>query len=232
MKNIVLAVGAIALAAGAAQAALFSFASDRNPDGPTFSGLASSVITDGGPQDANGAVTVSFLVDRDDDGPGVAQVIEGRFEFNAVITAYSVVGFSGQFNHQFALDGSMSIIDTATNLPVFVAAFDNALFSSWSNSQASLGRSAQMQDSDESDLGLSFATFGALADIDVSAQRDFGFSLSNVRLANGNRVPVNQGALGTPWRAEGSFSAHAVPTPGALALGALGGLVMARRRRI
>ena len=87
-----------------------------------------------------------------------------------------------------------------------------------------------MQGNDDTGA-LTFATFGALSDIDVSQLRDFAFSLSNVRLANGNRVPVEQGALGTPWKAEASFSAHAVPAPGAITLAGLGGLVMARRRR-
>jgi len=232
MKTFMTAVGAFALAAGAANAALFSFASDRNADGPTFSGLAPAAITDGRPQDGDGAVTVTFLVDRDDDGPGVAQSIAARFEYDAVVTGYQVAAFGGQFSHQFTLDGSFSIIDASTNLPIFVASFDNAFFSSWSNLQASLGRSAQMQDNDDSDAGLTFATFGTLADIDVSQSRDFGFSLSNVRLANGNRVPIGGNGLGTPWRAEGSFSAHAVPAPGAIALAAMGGLVIARRRRL
>ncbi len=230
MKNFVLAAGALALAAGAAQAAHFSFASDGNPNGPTFSGLAGSVITDGRPQDADNAVTVNFLVDRDEDGPGVAQSIAARFEYSAVITNYSVAPFAGQFNHQFSLQGTFSIIDASTDQAVFVASFGNALFSSWSNSAASLGRSASMQGNDDTGA-LTFATFGALSDIDVSQLRDFAFSLSNVRLANGNRVPVEQGALGTPWKAEASFSAHAVPAPGAITLAGLGGLVMARRRR-
>ncbi len=231
MKNIMSAVGALALAAGAANAALFSFASDRNADGPTFSGLAPNVITDGRPQDGDGAVTTLFLVDRDEDGAGPVQAIASRFEYNAVVTNYQAVVFGGQFSHQFTLDGSFSIVDVNTNQPIFTVNFDNAFLSSWSNSMASLGRSAQMQNNDDSDPGLTFQTFGVLADVDVSDLRDFGFSLSNVRLANGNRVPVTANGLGTPWRAEGSFSAHAIPAPGAVALGALGALVITRRRR-
>jgi MYXO-CTERM domain-containing protein len=106
------------------------------------------------------------------------------------------------------------------------------LFSSWSNSANQLGRSGQIQANDQADPSLSFSTGGVLADIDVSQQRDFAFSLSNVQLANGNRVPVTANGISTvPWSAEGSFSASAIPAPGALALAGLGMIATARRRR-
>jgi len=232
MKSFVMAVGALAFAAGSSHAALFSFASDRNSDGPTFSGIAPGVITDGRPDDTSGGVTVMFLIDRDNDGPGVAQAISSRFEYNAVVTGYQVTPFGAAFIHSFTLDGTMSIVDAATNDVIVAINFDNALMSSWSNSASSLGRSAQMQDNVDTDPGLSFSTFGAAADLAFEQLTDIGFSLTNVRLENGNRVPVIGGQPGTPWLAEASFSGSSViPAPGALALASMAAVVITRRRR-
>jgi len=231
LKTFVSVVSALAFASGSADAALFSFASDRNADGPTFSGLGFNAITDGRPQDTDGVVNTTFLVDRDEDGPNPAQSIPATFEYNAVVTNYQVVPFGGQFVHQFTLDGSFSVLDAGTGAPLLVVNFDNAFLSSWSNSQVVLGRSAQMQNNGDADRGLTFSTAGSLADIEVSQLCSFGFSLSNVRLQNGNRVPVVAGILGTPWQAEASFSGSAIPAPGACALAAVSALIIGRRRR-
>ena len=131
MRNLSLAIAALAFAAGSAQAALFSFASDRNTDGPTFSALASNTVSDGRTLDANGIISVDFLADRDDNGPIAAQSILARFEFSANITSYQPVPFAGQFIHNFTLSGGYNIIDDATNAVIFSATFSNALFSSW-----------------------------------------------------------------------------------------------------
>lgn len=232
MRCFILGCASLALAAGSAHAALFSFASDRNQDGPTFSALAVNAVNDGRSLDANGVITVDFLADRDNDGPGAAQSITSNFEFAANITSYQVVAFGGQFIHNFTLSGAFSVVDASNQQVIFHAMFNNALFSSWSNSANQLGRSAQIQANDQADPTLSFATAGALADIDVSQDRDFAFSLSNVQLANGNRVPVTPNGISqVPWSAEGSFSAAAIPAPGVLALGGLGLIATARRRR-
>jgi len=232
MRCFILGCGALAIAAGSSHAALFSFASDRNQDGPTFSALAVNAVSDGRALDANGAITIDFLADRDNDGPGAAQSVASEFEFAANITGYQMVAFGGQFIHNFTISGAFSVIDAGTEAVIFQATFNNALFSSWSNSANQLGRSGQIQANDQADPSLSFSTGGVLADIDVSQQRDFAFSLSNVQLANGNRVPVTANGISTvPWSAEGSFSASAIPAPGALALAGLGMIATARRRR-
>lgn len=232
MRTFTMGCLALAVAAGSANAALFSFASDRNQDGPTFSAIAVNSVNDGRGFDANGAVTVDLLADRDGDGPQGPQVVAGRFEFAASITSYSVVNFAGQFIHNFTLNGAFSIIDDSTNAAIFTATFQNALFSSFSNTANQLGRSGQIQANDGADPTLAFATAGVLADIDVSADRSFGFSLSDLQLANGNRVPVSaNGITNVPWTSEGSFSAAAVPSAGSAALMGLGLLTAARRRR-
>ncbi|MFZ4574111.1 MAG: hypothetical protein ACOYN0_06915 [Phycisphaerales bacterium] len=233
MRCFIMGCSALAIAAGSSHAALFSFASDRNQDGPTFSALAVNAISDGRSLDANGVISVDFLADRDNDGPGAAQSVEAQFEFAANITSYQVVAFGGQFIHNFTISGAFNIVQPgAQPTVIFHAMFNNALFSSFSNSANQLGRSAQIQANDQADPSLMFATGGVLADIDVSDQRDFAFSLSNVQLANGNRVPVSaNGITAVPWSAEGSFSASAIPAPGVLALGGLGLIATARRRR-
>jgi hypothetical protein len=234
MRSFTMGCLALSVSAGCANAALFSFASDRNQDGPTFSAIALNAVNDGRGLDADGAVTVDLLADRDGNGPMGAQVIAGRFEFAATITNYAVANFAGQFIHNFTLSGAFSIIDNSTNAAIFTATFQNALFSSFSNTANQLGRSGQIQSNDAADPALGFTTAGALADIDVSAERSFGFSLSDLQLSNGNRVPVSAtGITNVPWTSEGSFSAAAasVPSTGSAALMVLGLMTAARRRR-
>jgi len=232
MRQAILGSALLACLAGSANAAIFSFASANNGDGPTFSALTINSLSDGRTLDANGVVTLNFLADRDGSGPGAAQSIVSEFRFTASVSGYSVFNFGGQFVHNFSLSGSFSILDLSTNQPIFQSTFSNAVMSSLSNSSTLLSRSATIQANDESDPGLTFTTSGALGDIDVSQQRDFSFALSNLQMTSGARVPVNAGGITqAPWTADASFTASAIPGPGALALMGLGTLIGARRRR-
>lgn len=227
---------ALAVAAGTANAAFFSFASDRNPDGPTFSGNTSrsTIIRDGRPFDADNQITITFLVDRDEDGPGAPEAIESRVEFEGDIGSYLLLNRGARFLHTWDFEGGFRIIEQATNQTIFQASFGAALVTSLSEARTTMGISATIENNIDADPSLTFTTAGRLADIDVSQSKSFAFTLTNLRQqANNQRVPVVQSNFGGegPWVSEGSFSARAIPTPGALALAGMGLLVAGRRRR-
>jgi hypothetical protein len=230
------AVLALAVAAGSANAAFFSFASDRNPDGPTFSGNTSrsTIIRDGRPFDADNQITITFLVDRDEDGPGAPEAIESRLEFEGDIGAYLLLNRGSRFLHTWDFEGGFRVIEQATNQTIFQASFGAALLTSLSESRSNMGVSATIENNVDADPSLTFTTGGRLADLDVSQSQSFAFTLTNLRQqGNALRVPVVQNNFGGdgPWISEGSFSARAIPTPGALALAGMGVLVAGRRRR-
>lgn len=230
--SIVLAATCIA---GAAQASFFSFASDRNPDGPTFAGATTGpgVVRDGRPFDGNNSVSVNFLADLDEDGPNAPQSFDARFEFDGNLSGYQMISFGTRFVHVFNLDGAFSVINNADDTTLFQATFRGATFASISNSAGLLGQSASLSNDDAADASLVFTTGGALAGVGVDSSRDFVFTLTNLRLSgNGGRVGVTPGgSVSGPWIAEGSFSAQAVPSAGSLALLGLGLGAMGRRRR-
>lgn len=235
-RNTVGAVLALAVAAGSANAAFFSFASDRNPDGPTFAGNTSrsTLIRDGRPFDGNNQVTISFLVDRDEDGPGAPEAIEARLEFEGDVGGYLLLNRTSRFLHTWDFNGGFRVVEQATNQTIFQASFGAALVTSLSESRTLMGVSATIENNIDADPSLSFTTAGRLADIDVSQSKSFAFTLTNLRQqGNALRVPVVQSNFGGegPWISEGSFSARAIPTPGALALAGMGMLVAGRRRR-
>lgn len=233
MRNSITAIAALTLAGATAQATTFSFSSDRNTDGPTLASLQSGSVIDGRPFDLGGQVVVDFFYDLDENGPGGAGVIPAAFEFSAAIKSYTVTSVAGNFLHSWTLEGQYKFIELTTGQTFFTATFANALMSNFSDSAALLSKSGSMQSNLAADAALAFTTGGALAGLDVTGLPDFGFTMTALRsAANGGRVAVAaDGRFLSPWKSESSWSARAVPAPGALALVGLGGLLLARGRK-
>lgn len=233
MRNSIAAIAALTLAGASAQATTFSFSSDRNTDGPTLASLQSGSVIDGRPFDLGGQVIVDFFYDLDEDGPGGAGVIPAAFEFTAAVKDYSVTPIAGNFMHSWSLEGQYKFIELTTGQTFFTATFANALMSNFSDSATLLSKSGSMQSSKAADLALSFTMGGALAGLDLTSLPNFSFTMTALRsAANGGRVAVApDGRFLSPWKSESSWSARAVPAPGALALVGLGGLLVARRKR-
>ena len=224
------------LAAGAANADFFSFASGGNPDGPTFRGGPGSVpfgvISDGSSLDLGGSVTVDFLWDQDEDGPGAAVVIPSTFTLTATSGTYQTTSFAGQVIHNFTMSGNYTFRRQSDNAVVMTVNFANALFTSWSTSTAELGQTATLISNIDVDPTLTFTAGPALGSAAFTQSPDFAFTLTALRDNNGGRAGTTpNGGFAEAWRSEGSWSAQAIPAPGALALAGIAMVSVARRRR-
>lgn len=234
-RTTAIAVGAAL--AGAAHADFFSFASDMNPNGPTFSGPPTlppgiGFFTDGQHMNIDHMVMVDLLWDADEDGPGGPVAIPAMFSFRANFNTYNMFPVAGSFVHAYTANGFADFVDPQTFERILRINFNNALFTSWSNSPGLWGETATLQDHEGTDPNIVFLTGGPLAGRDLSMSEDFGFTLTAMETMDGGRVPIApDGSILDTWMSEGSFSAHATPAPGALALAALGAVSVLRRRR-
>lgn len=226
-------VGALA---GLASAGTFSFAADTNQDGPNLQGgpttADTSLVRDGGTQNGDGIVQIDFRFDPDEDGPAAPVVIPSRLVMLAESTSYSKSSFAGMWIHSYTLGGSYEFRRLSDDAMVFSAKFAKALWTTVSSSEFSWGQTATIQSADSTDPAIQFLAGPVLPALDLSTSEDFAFTLTSLVSASGGDVGIN--ASGAPlsfWRSEASWSAQAVPAPGALVLtGAAGGLMLRRRR--
>jgi hypothetical protein len=224
------------LLAGAASAGTFSFASDDNADGPVLQGVSSqtgsSLMTDGASLNLDNGVQVDFAYDIDENAASAAIKVPAIFTMSAQSISYSKSNFGGVWIHTYAFAGSYEFHRQSDGALIFSAGFKNAVWTSVSGSEFAWGQTATLQSSDDIDAAISFVAGPVINGIDLSASEDFVFTLSNLRSNTGGAVGVN--AQGTPqvaWSSEASWSAQAVPAPGAVVLAAAGGLIAGRRRR-
>jgi len=234
----------MAFAAGTANAAFFSVASDSGDSSWVFTGNGANVT-----QATNGnANPLRLLIDDDN---GAAPRLEVSVSFSAQYTL-SFVGSvplpSGATAYNYAASGSFTYTDIASGTPLLTTNFANALFTARGSatnwfSTASL----QVDDSGGATVsmvwgGANLPAYGLATGSLNGSPRGFGFDLTAINTSGS--IPYNGTGSGAPlnaathlptqaWFSESSFSAAArvVPTPGATALLGLGGLVAFRRRR-
>lgn len=235
--SVALGVATLLAGAGSAKGDFFSFASDRNGGSPTFRSGATSPgslggFTDAGSLSPNGRVNTDLLWDQDEDGPGQAVVIPAYFTLEAQLNSASVTPFAGGFIEAYSASGAYVFRDPASNAAILTVSFTNAAFVSFSDSSQLLGTSATLQGSAATDAGLTFTGSGPLAGRLLNGPRTFAFTLTNLRGLQGGRATLGQGsAFSNLWISEGSWSANAIPAPGAMALAGIGALLTVRRRR-
>ena len=235
MISKVISIAVVLGAATVAHADYFSFASDSNPDGPTFLGgrQVLSRFRDALPVDPTG-ITVGFLWDADENGPNPAILIPSSFRFQADFTGHSVQNVLGVFINSYTATGfyEYRTLNPASALVLRVE-FSSAVFTSVSSSANTWGATATLQDQSRTDGSLRFIAGNALPGADYSnAPGDFAFTLTNLRNNAGGSIQLNtEGNPNAEWRSEGSWSAHVTPAPGSMALLGIGSLVATRRRR-
>ena len=240
MMSRILACAAVALAAGSAQAAFFSFASDSRDHAWTYSGTGANVVDATAPNDP-----VTLLIE---DNNGALPALSVSAQFNALYTltfAGDVPLGGGAVSHNYLASGSFHFVDVASGTNLLTVNFTNCLFtarglaSSWFSTGALQGDNGSGATVDMIWSGASLPGYG-LAPGALAGDRGFGFDLTSLNTSGaipyGGQNPgvaLDQNHFPTQtWFSEASFSASAVvPTPGSIAVIGLAGLAAARRRR-
>lgn len=232
MRTTMLSALALAISAGAAHAATFSFASDSNQTDFTFGGIGNSVTDAQDPADP-----VVLLLD-DNNGPLPA--LTYNVEFDASFTISHVASNQvapGVFTHAYALNGAFTFTQGGSTL-LKVSIADGALIAL--GGQATWGSTDTILGSDDPGsveyewFGGDLVPYGVFNGVSTGTD-DAAFTLTFLQTVLGSGVALNTQTMlpGTRWNSEGSYSGTAffVPAPGAIALTALAGLVASRRRR-
>lgn len=239
MSRTALTCAALALAAGTAQGAFFSFASDFGDQSWVFTGTGATISNATGPNNP-----IVLFID-DNNGPLPTLQVSTRFEASFTLqTVGSLPLGGGFFSHNYRLHGSYKFTDIASGVTLLTVNFSDALFTA-GGGQFTWGSTAAIQANSAVGSTTSFTWGGAalpgygLAP-GVLGSGDFGFDLT--ALNTSGVIPFNFQNLGvgiTPatalptqqWWSESSFSASVIPAPATLMLFGLGGLAMARRGR-
>lgn len=227
---------AVAGVSGSTSAALISFASDTNPTAPTLVGVYDPGSNTTGVTDV-GPTPVQLLFDPDDDGPLGPYPMEANLDAEMTLTYVgSVQVVPGMFTHTFSVTGFFDFTNKAGEHPFHIRGefgAGEAAFIGFGSSSALMSASITGFDINYSVVDISPAIYGvSLSEL----PGDFGFTLTNLngglgvalaRSREGNVVGVQN------FNAESSFSgSFLIPTPGAMALTALSGLVAIRRKRV
>jgi hypothetical protein len=241
MTSRFLACAAVAFAAGSAQGAFFSFASDSRDHAWTYSGSGANVSDATAPSDP-----VTLLIE---DNNGALPALNVSAQFNAQYT----LSFAGDVNlgggavsHNYLASGSFHFVDVASGTNLLTVNFTNCLFTA-RGAAASWFTTAALQGDDGSGATVDMIWGGAnlpgygLAPGALGSPRGFGFDLTALNTSGaipyaGQNPGVALDAGHFPaatWFSESSFSASAstVPAPGCISVIGLAGLAAARRRR-
>jgi len=233
---------AVTFAGTAANATLFSFASDVADTRWTWTGDGAS-MTDG--LDAENPLTL--LIDDDN---GVLPELEFDVEFVADFTIEHVSSDSvdGIVLHNYTVDGEFSFVDNSGTEPMTIlsAVFSNGVLTA-PGDESNWGTNAAVIASDLfTDVtytsGLENPDYGLFLGESIGGD-DFSFELTLLNTSGAlpydgedPGVPISVDGDSLPsemWFAEGSFSGAAtfVPAPSAAGLLALAGLAGLRARR-
>ncbi len=240
MLRTLLPCSLLVLAAGTAQAAFFSFASDHNHTDWTFRGIGPSVLDADDPRDP-----LILLVD-DDNGvlPEVPFLVE--FEADFTIRYNGSIPFGAKFIHTYFLNGPFAYLDRGTGAPILTGFIEGGALTAVGDGSLAGGpldwdETATIQASD--DYGSVVYTWHAASMPGYGLYQgersigldDAAFTLTVLNSPVGPGVPLTPGSFvpALDWRSEGSYSgqAHFIPTPGPLALMGLAALTASRRRR-
>jgi MYXO-CTERM domain-containing protein len=242
VKYTLTALAGMALVAGSANAAFFSFASDTADHHWTFfGGPAANQFRDG----ILPGGKLDLLVD-DNNGPLPTLTFSTRLiaQFDLAYAGSIPLG-NGDFSHNYFVSGEFTFLDLSSMSPLLVTTFSGGLFTARGG-----------QDSWYSTAGFGADNFGA-ASINMSWHGSTlpgyglqpgqfvdpqGFQYTLSALNTSGQIPYDMSSQGVTlnrdmypsqqWFAEGSYSASSnVPTPGALVLTGMGIFAAARRRR-
>lgn len=228
---------ALAVTAGSAHATFFSFASGSASGAWTFNSQGGATFGSG-----LGNTPVTLMID---DRNGLLPTLEVSSRFESTITLSHVASVplgGGTYSHIYLANGGYSFIDTAAGTPLLTTQFENALFtarggaSSWATAASLQGDGTGNGSVTMTWSGASLPGYGLMPG--VLDMPSFAFGLT--ALNSSGAIPYNFEMPGRDlanslpsgsWYAEASFTAAAIPAPGAMGLLAMGGMLAARRRR-
>lgn len=242
MKYTLAAMAGMALVAGTAHAAFFSFASDTADHHWTFfGGPAPNHFRDG----ILPGGKLDLQID-DNNGPLPTLTFSTRLQAQFDLTyAGSIPLGNGDFSHNYLVAGEFTFLDLATLQPLLVTTFSGGLFTarggqnSWYSTAGFGADNFGGANIDMSWHGATLPGYGLAPGSFIDPQ-GFQYTLSAINTSG--QIPYDMSSQGVAldqrmypaqqWYAEGSYSASSnVPAPGALVLGGLGIVAAARRRR-
>src|ERR1051325_68072 len=124
MNRCLFACAALALAAGSANAAFFSFASDTTDHAWVFTGNGANVSNG-----TNGNADPIVLMIDDENGPATPLQVSCNFAAQYTLSFVGSVPLpGGAFSYNYAASGSFTFTDIATGTTLLTTNFANALF--------------------------------------------------------------------------------------------------------
>jgi hypothetical protein len=232
-----LAAAAFLAAAGAADAAFFSFASDSADRAWTFSGSGSTfnAASLGG---ANNPVILNI-----DDNNGT----QPRLEVSCALTASTTIAFAGDvpvggaISHNYTASGSYSFLDIASGTTILSVTYSGLLFTARGGPGTWFTTAALQGDNTAGTVTMTWsgANLPAYGLANNAIYRGgFSFALDAINTSGGIPYAGQNPGLNltnnlpnATWFAESSFAATTLPSPSSLTLLGLSGLIGARRRR-
>ncbi|TVQ64317.1 MAG: hypothetical protein EA379_01955 [Phycisphaerales bacterium] len=217
------------LAIGTANAATISFAADVDPTQPSLLSQFDAVNTVTNVTDMGPTFTM-LLVDPQDGGPVSAFNANLTVDFDLVYQSTVETG-PGVFAHYFSLNGIFEFFDADTNDFLLRGVITDSVAA-----MVALGTSTIIQSGFISGFEIEYELGSIISGITGFGQfspGDFGFTLTDLNQGDGAVLLLENGVVVgiDAFDARASFSGTIIPTPGAIALFAMTGLISIRRRR-
>lgn len=212
---------AVLLPLSAQQRTTFSFASDRNHDGPVFRFVHPGSVPNEVYIDYEDA---DLIVDKNGDTTGGLITFQSKMKLSMRLTEYLVVPWGPNFLHIWKAEGGFHFehnIAGPGNELLFVD-FRDAVLTSLSSRPDRTGGSMTLQVSEGPDGALRFTpqnmmVAAGISDHTLALKESFAFTLTNIisdDVDDNSTIPLSpSGEFHTRWTAEGSFSASAEEAP-------------------